>query len=73
MKHSKNQFQKVHADISFRKIPCTVHVPTVLLAISAAPDRIGTVSHQMPFAHVMLIVKNWETVVPIMMILVDIC
>ena len=73
MKPSKNQFQKVHADISFRKIPCMVHVLTVLQAISAAPAKIGTANHQMPFAHVMLIVKNWEIVVLIMMILVDIC
>jgi len=73
LKPSKNQFQKVHADISSRKIPYTVHVPTALLAISAAPDKIGTANHQMPFAHVTLIAKNWGTVVPIMMIRVDIC
>ena len=73
MKPSKNRFQKVRAVISSRKIRCTVHVPTAPLEISAAQDKIGIASHQTLFAHVMLIVKNLEIVVLIMMIPVDIC
>ena len=73
MKPSKDQFQKVRADISSQKIHCTVHVPTVQLEISAVQDKIGIASRQMPFAHVMRIVKSLEIAVLIMMILVDIC